>query len=91
MTEIAKAARDYGTYIELNSKKVHLSDEEVEAVRDTGVQFIIDSDAHSVGRIGDTALVDEQLARVAIPHSQIDNIDGKLPVFRLAEYKKRKL
>ena len=91
VTEIAKAARDYGTYIELNSKKVHLSDEEVEAVRDTGVQFIIDSDAHSVDRIGDTALVDKLLERVDIPREQIANIDGRKPQFRFSAYKERNL
>ena len=91
VAEVAKAARDYGTYIELNSKKVHLSDEEVAAVRDTGVHFIIDSDAHSVDRIGDTALVDKLLERVDIPRSQIDNIDGKKPQFRFREYKERNL
>ena len=87
----AKAARDYGTYIELNSKKKHLSDEELERVRDTGVRFLVNSDAHSVDRIGDTALVDEQLERVKIPRDRIDNIDGRLPNFRFREYKERNL
>ncbi len=91
VTEVAKAARDYGTYIELNSKKVHLSDEEVAAVRDTGVRFIIDSDAHSVDRVGDTSLVDELLKRVEIPREQIDNIDGRKPNFRFRAYKERNL
>ena len=91
MEEVAKAARDYGTYIELNSKKTHLSDEELAAVRDTGVRFIIDSDAHSPDRVGDTKRVDEQLARVEIPRERIDNIDGRVPKFRFKEYKERKL
>ena len=89
--EVAKAARDYGTYIELNAKKRHLSDEDLARVRDTGVRFIIDSDAHSVDRIGDTALVDEMLKRVDIPKDRIDNIDGKFPKFRFREYKEKKL
>ena len=89
--EVAKAARDYGTYIELNAKKKHLSDEELERVRDTGVRFLVNSDAHSVDRIGDTALVDEQLERVKIPRDRIDNIDGRLPNFRFREYKERNL
>ena len=70
---------------------MHLSDEEVAAVRDTGVHFIIDSDAHSVDRVGDTALVDKLLERVDIPRSQIDNIDGKKPQFRFRGYKERNL
>ena len=90
VVEVAKAARDYGTYIELNSKKVHLTDEELVKVRDTGVRFIIDSDAHSPDRVGDTKRVDEQLARVEIPRERIDNIDGRFPAFRFAEYKRRR-
>ena len=85
--EVAKAARDYGTYIELNSKKNHLTDDQLEKVRNTGVRFIINSDAHSVSRIGDTKLVEEQLSRVNIPTDMIDNINGKTPNFRFKEYK----
>lgn len=91
VAEVAKAARDNGTYIELNSKKTHLSDEELAAVRDTGVRFIIDSDAHSPDRVGDTKLVDELLSRVDVPRERIDNIDGRTPRFRFREYKERNL
>ncbi len=88
--EVAKCAADYGTYIELNSKKTHLSDEELYAVGQSGARFVVDSDAHSVDRVGDTALVDEQLARVDFPLDKIDNIDGRFPTFRFAEYKRRR-
>ena len=91
VAEVAKAARDNGTYIELNSKKVHLSDEQLEKVRDTGVRFIVDSDAHSVDRIGDTKLVDELLSRVEVPRERIDNIDGRTPDFRFAKFKEMSL
>lgn len=89
--EVAKAARDNGTYIELNTKKVHLSDEDLAKVRDTGVRFIIDSDAHSVDRVGDTKLIETQLSRVPVPPEQIDNIDGRTPDFRFRAYKERHL
>lgn len=55
------------------------------------MRFLVNSDAHSVDRIGDTALVDEQLERVKIPRDRIDNIDGRLPNFRFREYKERNL
>ena len=87
MAEVAKAARDYGTYIELNSKKVHLTDEELARVADTGVRFIVGSDAHTPDRIGDTKLVDEQLARIGFPRERIDNIDGRKPQFRFRAFK----
>ena len=75
----------------MNSKKVHLTDEELPKVCDTGVRFIVDSDAHSVNRIGDTKLVDELIARVGVPLDRIDNIDGRTPNFRFREFKKRNL
>ncbi len=87
--EVAKVASDFGTFIELNSKKVHLSDEELFAVANTGVNFIINSDAHSTSRIGDTALVLEQIKRVGIPLEKIANADGKLPSFRFNEFKNK--
>ncbi len=87
--EVAKAAADYGTYIELNSKKEHLSDEQLsEIVQKTSARFIINSDAHAVERVGDTVLVEEQLKRIGFPMDRIDNIDGRYPNFRFAEYKK---
>ena len=85
--EVAKAAADYGTYIELNSKKTHLSDEELTGVLNTGVRFIIDSDAHSPERVGDISLAVQTLERVGLPTDRIDNIDGRLPTFRFARFK----
>ncbi len=89
--EVAKACRDYGTYVELNSKKNHLSDDELYEVEKTGVRFVVNSDAHSIDRIGDTKLAAEQIERVGIPLDRIDNIEGRLPNFRLAEYKQKNL
>lgn len=88
--EVAKCAADYGTYIELNSKKRHLTDDELmDIVQKTDARFIINSDAHSADRVGDTKLVEEQLARLDFPMDRIDNIDGRFPNFRFAEFKKR--
>lgn len=89
--EVAKCASDYGTYIELNSKKQHLTDEELSLiVQKTDARFIINSDAHSAERVGDTHIVEEQLKRISFPYDRIDNIDGRLPNFRFQEFKSRK-
>ena len=88
--EVAKCAADYGTYIELNSKKTHLSDEELsEIVAKTSARFIINSDAHSADRVGDTKLVEEQLLRLNFPMDRIDNIDGRFPDFRFKAFKEK--
>ncbi len=86
--EVAKCCRDYGTYLEISSKKQHFTDEELAEAAATGVRFVINSDAHSADRVGDAALAAEQIARVGIPLGQIDNIEGRKPTFRFAEFKK---
>ena len=88
--EVAKCAADHGTYLELNSKKTHLSDEQLmEIVDKTDVRFIVDSDAHTADRVGDTELVENQLVRLNFPMDRIDNIDGRTPTFRMTELKKK--
>lgn len=85
--EVAKVAGDYGTYIELNSKKTHLTDEEIYAISKTGAKFIIDSDAHTKDRVGEISLIQKTLERVNIDKNLIDNIDGRLPDFRFTRFK----
>ncbi|MBQ8885477.1 MAG: PHP domain-containing protein [Clostridia bacterium] len=88
--EVAKCAADYGTYIELNSAKTHLTDDELSAiVAKTSARFVVDSDAHRAERVGDYKISEEQILRVGVPLERIDNIDGRLPAFRFNEYKKR--
>lgn len=85
--EVAKVSADYGTLIELNSKKVHLTDEELYRVVRTGVNFVIDSDAHTPDRVGEISLVEKWLERVEVPKERIMNIDGRTPDFRFRRYK----
>lgn len=87
--EVAKACADYGTYLELNSKKTHLTDEELYAVCKTGVKFVVDSDAHTPSRVGEIELVKKTIERVGIPSDRIMNVDGRLPQFRFAAFKNR--
>ena len=86
--EVAKCLADYGTYLEINTKKVHLSDEEWQNIVDkTSVNFVVDSDAHSPDRVGDVKIFDDLQKRINIPESRIHNINGKAPEFRFAKFK----
>lgn len=87
VVEVAKAAADYGTYIELNAKKVHLTDEEIYNLLKTDVNFLISSDAHSPNRVGEISLVEKMIERTNFPQSRIHNINGKLPKMRFAQFK----
>ena len=91
LKQVAQCCADYGTYIEINTKKRHVSAEELNLMALTGVRFVIDSDAHSADRVGDTKIAEEVLADADIPMDRIDNIDGRLPKFRFAEYKEKNL
>ncbi len=89
--EVAKVASDYGTYLELNAKKVHLTDEEIEAVLKTDVRFLISSDAHTPERVGEISLVEDTIKRLNFPTDRIDNIDGKIPNLRFKQFKEGRL
>ena len=87
--EVAKCCADYGTYFEINTKKIHLSAEQWAGVIATSVNFVIDSDAHSPERVGEIGLFFEQDKQVNFPRDRIFNIDGKRPTFRFSELKKK--
>ncbi len=89
--EIAKVASDYGTYLELSSKKTHLTDEEILKILDTGVNFVINSDAHTPDRVGDKTLAESLVKRLNIPEERIHNINGKSPNFRFKAFKEKNL
>lgn len=89
LREVARCCADYGTYIEINTKKRHISAEELNVMAETGVKFVIDSDAHSADRVGDTKIAEELLSLASVNPVQIGNIDGRLPEFRFAEYKEK--
>lgn len=93
LLEVCKCCSDYGTYVEINTKKHHITAEELEeVVAKTDVRFVIDSDAHSADRVGDTKIAEEVLSGVSQSVlDRIDNIDGRLPNFRFARYKRSKL
>ena len=91
VNEVTKVASEYGTYIELNAKKTHLTDEEIYIAYQNGAKFIVNSDAHSPMRVGDIALVEEILKRVNIPLDAIVNVEGKTPDFRFAKFKETSL
>ncbi len=85
--EVAKCASDYGTFIEINSKKSHLTDDEInDILAKTSAMFIIDSDAHSPDRVGEFALSLSIVDRLQIPAERIANAN-KIPEFRFAKFK----
>lgn len=85
---VADCAADYGTYIEINTKKVHMTREEWYSVFSSKANFLIDSDAHSPERVGDVSLFNQlEKEGIAFPKDRIFNIGDKHPVFRFERFK----
>lgn len=86
---VAKACADYGTYLEISTKKVHLTDDQWEKVFKTDVKFLINSDAHSPDRIGDMKLFNELNKKINFPIDRIVNLGENPPMLRFSEFKKK--
>lgn len=79
--EVAKACKHFGTYVELNGKRINFTDSEMEKMAEEGVMFIADSDAHRPAAVGGFGVPIEAIERIHIPYGQIANWD-KIPFFR---------
>jgi len=79
--EVGKAARDYGVLIELNGKRITMSDEQIMGLDNAGVNFIINSDAHFASKVGDLSAPLAVAERLNLNKDRIANWN-KLPTFR---------
>ena len=77
---VARMAKEKGTLIELNGKRINFTDKELEIMASEGVKFIVNSDAHSPDRVGEVNKALNLIFRLGLPLNQIVNID-KLPHF----------
>lgn len=84
---VAKVAKEYGTLMEISSKKVHLMPDQIKKVIETGVGIVADSDAHDPNRVGDFALSKTMVNQAGYDESIFENWD-KLPKFRSVKRKK---
>jgi len=89
VTEVAKAAHEFGTFIELNGKCVHMSDGEVAKILESGAGLIVNSDAHSPEKVGSFSVPQTVIDRLGIPPERIVNFNGT-PDFRLKKWKENK-
>lgn len=84
---VARYAKQKGTYVELNGKRLPFSDAEIEKMTEEGVLFVCNSDAHTPNRVGDMGLAAAAVERLHIPYEQIGNWE-KFPNFRSNNYKR---
>lgn len=74
--KVARVAKETNTYIELNGKRLGMSDEEILTCYRLGCKFVIDSDAHTSNRVGDCHLGLKAILRLRIPESAVVNYNG---------------
>ena len=77
---VAKLAKEKGTYVELNGKRICFTEQEILTMANEGVNFIVDSDAHTPDRVGECNEGLNLIFKLGIPLSQVANID-KFPKF----------
>ncbi|MBR6788483.1 MAG: PHP domain-containing protein [Clostridia bacterium] len=77
---IGELAKEYGVYVELNSKKCQLSPQDFETLGKTGCEFIVNSDAHEPERVGDFSAV-ELFDQAGLDRKLIANWN-RFPTFR---------
>ena len=77
---LAKECVKRNIYIELNGKRINFTKEDVLAMVETGVKFIIDSDAHKKENVGKNSMAFNLIEKYNIPLEQVANVD-KLPKF----------
>ena len=85
--EVAKACKHFGTYFELNGKRMLISDAELEAAANEDCEFILDSDAHRPRRVGNVEDALTRAEKVGIPKERIANYN-RLPDFRSRRIKR---
>ena len=78
---VARMAKEKGVFVELNGKRINFTDREIITMAEEGVEFIVDSDAHSPKRVGECNNAINTIFRLDIPTKQVVNLD-KLPQFR---------
>lgn len=78
---LGKFAKEHNVKVELNGKRIDFTDEEMIAMRDAGVEFIVDSDAHESERVGRNDHAISLILKHKIPHDQVANLD-KIPNFK---------
>lgn len=86
--KVARVAKETNTLIELNGRRLGMTDAEILKCYELGCKFVIDSDAHKPSRVGDCHLGLQALLRLRIPESAVVNYNT-LPTFKKDKKKKR--
>lgn len=88
VAKVARVAKETNTLIELNGKRLGMTDSEILTCYNAGCKFVINSDAHSPSKVGDCHLGLQAALRLRLPDNCIVNYNN-LPTLKQEKRKKR--
>ena len=74
LLEVAAVCASHGTLLEINTSHMTLTPADLLAMADVGARFIINSDAHKPGRIGDFLPAEKLLNDAGLDPSLVENL-----------------
>lgn len=74
--KVARVAKETNTLIELNGKRLGMSDKEILKCYELGCKFVINSDAHHYNRVGECHRGLEAILRLRIPETAVVNYNN---------------
>ena len=80
--KVCECAARHNVYIELNAKHLDALKDGIADAIDSGVNFIVGSDAHSVNKIGKFDKVEKFIKENKIPVERVFGVNGNTPVFK---------
>ena len=75
MYEIGKVCAERGTMVEINNRHTNWTREQMEDLVASGCMFVISSDAHSRGAVGEVNHAMEMIRRYDIPSERVANVE----------------
>lgn len=80
--KVCECAARHNVYVELNEKHIDVLENGIDAALNSGVKFIVGSDAHSVKKIGGFSKVEKFIDKHKIHLDRVYGIDGNSPTFK---------
>lgn len=79
---VCEKAQERGVCVELNEKHLDALERYAKDMIDSGVNFVVGTDAHDTKKLGKTSKIEDFIAKYDVPRDRVFGIDGKKPTFK---------
>ncbi len=80
--KVCKKAKENGVFVELNEKHLDAIEKYADVMVESGVNFIVGTDAHGKKKVGKTDKIANFVGKYNIPPERVFGVDGNMPVFK---------